>query len=95
MSNNTKKLKFKIVDIALLLCMILPILGAIILKVLTKAPSEGISLTGAQIYITVDMPIQKLYITEAQINSWAVVIAIFFLCLYLTHGRIRLPLADP
>lgn len=86
LSNNTKKLKFKIVDIVLIFCMILPILGAIILKVLTKAPSQGISLTGAQIYITVDMPIQPLYITEAQINSWAVVIAVFFLCLYLTHG---------
>ena len=83
---NTKTLKFKIVDCLLLVCIFLPIIGAIVLEILTRAPSEGISLSGAQIFFTIDMPIQKLYITEAQINSWAVVIAIFFLCLYMTHG---------
>lgn len=84
--NETKTVKFKIVDILLLVCMILPILGALALEILTRAPSEGITLTGAQIFIQIDMPLQKLYITEAQVNSWAVVIAVFFLCLYLTHG---------
>ena len=83
---NTNTLKFKIVDCLLLVCIFLPVIGALVLEILTRAPSEGISLSGAQIFFTIDMPIQKLYITEAQINSWAVVIAIFFLCLYMTHG---------
>jgi len=66
--------------------MVVPILIGIVLKVLTKPASEGISITGAQIYFTVPMPIQDLVITEAQINSWLVLISIFGLCLFLTHG---------
>ena len=84
--NKTRTVKFKIVDILLLVFMIFPVLGALLLEILTRAPSKGITLTGAQIFIQIDMPIQKLYITEAQVNSWVVVVAIFFLCLYLTHG---------
>ncbi|MBR2473565.1 MAG: F0F1 ATP synthase subunit A [Clostridia bacterium] len=57
-----------------------------VLKVLTTPQSEGISITGAQIYLTVPMPLQDLYITSAQINSWAVIISILGLCLYMTHG---------
>ena len=37
-------------------------------------------------YFTIPMPLQDLPITEAQINSWLVIITIFFLCLYFTHG---------
>lgn len=84
--SSIKSIKFKIIDCILLICTILPILGAILLEILTRAPSEGITLSGAQIFYTIDLPLQKLYITEAQVNSWAVVIAIFFLCLFLTHG---------
>ena len=32
------------------------------------------------------MPLQDLVITESQINSWLVLISIFGLCLYMTHG---------
>lgn len=81
-----KDKRFKITDIIFIIGMIMPIAFAVVLKVLTSAPSEGIDLTGAMVYFTIDMPIQKLYITEAQINSWAVIITILFLCLYLTHG---------
>lgn len=66
--------------------MILPILAAITLQVLTEPASEGISITGARIFFTVPMPFQDLYITEAQVNSAFVMISIFFLCLYMTHG---------
>lgn len=82
----TKTAKFKIVDCILLICIFLPIIAAIVIEILTRVPTEGISLSGAQIFFTIDMPLQKMYITEAQVNSWAVIIAIFFLCLYLTHG---------
>ncbi|MBE6871648.1 MAG: F0F1 ATP synthase subunit A [Ruminococcaceae bacterium] len=64
--------------------MVLPILAGIILRVLTKPLSEGINVTGAQIYFTVPMPIQPLIITEAQINSWLVMIVILGACLFLT-----------
>lgn len=74
------------VDILLILMMILPILFCIVLRVLTKPASQGISLAGAQIFFTIPMPIQDLPITEAQINSWMVMISILALCLYMTHG---------
>ncbi len=77
---------FAAVDILLILMMILPIAACIVLKVLTTPASEGISISGAQIYFTIPMPIQDLPITESQINSWMVMISIFALCLYMTHG---------
>ncbi|MBE6622209.1 MAG: F0F1 ATP synthase subunit A [Ruminococcaceae bacterium] len=55
------------------------------LNILTKPLSEGITVTGAQIYFTIDMPLQPLYITEAQVVSVAVVIALLGLCLFLTR----------
>ncbi|MBE6956531.1 MAG: F0F1 ATP synthase subunit A [Ruminococcaceae bacterium] len=66
--------------------MVLPIAAAIALKVLTTPASEGINITGARIFFTIPMPVQDLPITEAQVNSWLVLITIFGLCLYLTHG---------
>ncbi|MBQ8509553.1 MAG: F0F1 ATP synthase subunit A [Clostridia bacterium] len=57
-----------------------------VIKILTNSPSGGIEISGARIYFTLDLPFQSLPITEAQVNSWLVVISIFFLCLYLTHG---------
>ena len=66
--------------------MIVPIFIGILIRILTKPESTGISITGAQIYFTIPMPIQDLIITEAQVNSWLVVISILGLCLYLTHG---------
>ena len=83
---NEKSLRFRIVDILYIAMMTVPILAAIVLQVLTKVPSEGISITGAQIYFTVPMPIQDLPVTTAQINSWLVMISILGMCLYMTHG---------
>lgn len=57
-----------------------------VLKIMTTPLSDGIQITGAQIYLKIPMPIQDLVITSAQINSWLVMISIFGLCLYLTHG---------
>lgn len=83
---KSKSRRFAAVDILLILMMILPLLFAIVLKVLTTPASEGISITGAQIYFTIPMPIQDLPITAAQINSWMVILSVFALCLYMTHG---------
>lgn len=83
---KTKNTHFKIIDTIYILMMILPILAAITLQVLTEPVSEGINITGARIFFTIPMPIQDLYITEAQVNSAFVLISIFFLCLYITHG---------
>lgn len=83
---NTKSRRFRIVDVLLLLMTILPVVCGIVLKVLTKTPAQGIEITGAQIYFTIPMPLQDLPITEAQINSWLVILSILGLCLYLTHG---------
>ena len=81
-----KDLKFILTDILLLIGMLLPIAAGLVLKVLTEPASEGISITGANVYFTIKMPIQDLPISEAQVNSVIVVLAVFFLCLFLTHG---------
>ncbi len=79
-------IRFKIIDALYVLGAIIPFVFCMVLKVLTNTPSEGINITGAMIYFKIPMPLQDLLITEAQINSWAVIISIFFLCLYFTHG---------
>lgn len=66
--------------------MILPICFGIVLKVLTAPLSDGISISGARIFLTLPTPIQNLPVTESQINSASVIVSSFFLCLYLTHG---------
>lgn len=78
--------RFLAVDILLIIMMILPIAVAITLSVLFSPPTEGVQIEGALIYFTIPMPLQDLPITESQVNSWLVMISIFFLCLYLTHG---------
>lgn len=77
------------VDVLLILLIILPLVLAMTLKVLTTpdAPLEdGVSISGAQIYFTIPMPLQEWPITAAQVNSWAVILSILGVCLYLTHG---------
>ncbi|MBP5244854.1 MAG: F0F1 ATP synthase subunit A [Clostridia bacterium] len=66
--------------------MILPVTAGIVLKVLTKPVSEGIEISGARIFFSIDMPVQPLFITESQVNSLIVLLSVFFLSLYLTHG---------
>lgn len=81
-----KSLKFRIVDALYIIGSVLPIAGALVLRALTNPESEGISITGANVFFTVKMPLQDMPITESQVNAWCVIIALFFLCLYLTHG---------
>jgi len=66
--------------------MIIPIAFGIVLQVLTKPASEGITITGARIFFTIPMPLQDFPITESQINSAIVMVTLFFFCLYITHG---------
>jgi len=84
MQINSKR--FKAIDMIYILMMILPVVFLMVLKILTNAPSDGINVTGARIFFEIPMPFQNLPITESQINSWAVMIMILGLCLYLTHG---------
>lgn len=81
-----KNIRFLIADILLLAGAIIPLIFGVVLNILTTPASEGISISGALIYFTITMPIQDLPITESQVNSALVIISIFFLCLYFTHG---------
>ena len=83
---NGKNRRFAVVDCLYILLMVVPILAAIVLKILTTPPSDGIQITGARIFFKVSMPIQDLLITESQINSWLLLISVLGLCLFLTHG---------
>ena len=77
---------FIFVDVLLIILMILPIAGLITLYILTTPASEGIQITGARIYFTLDTPIQPFPITESQVNSLAVVL-VRFLVLPVYHTR--------
>ncbi len=83
---NSKSRRFAVVDVLLIILIVLPLVLGMVLKILTTPASEGISITGAQVYFTIPMPIQDLPITSAQINSWLVIISLLGLCLYFTHG---------
>ena len=78
--------KFLFTDLFYIAGMCIPILVGIVLKVLTEPPADGITITGARIFFALPLPLQPLYITEAQINSWLVIASLFFFCLYMTHG---------
>jgi F-type H+-transporting ATPase subunit a len=56
------------------------------LKLLLPATEDSINISGAYVWLEIPFPIQNLVIGEAQINSWAVILTILGLCLYLTHG---------
>lgn len=81
-----RDVRFRVKDTLFLLMIFVPFFLAMTLKVLTTPQSEGISITGAQIYFTIPMPVQPLPITASQVNSLAVIIALLGLCLWLTHG---------
>ena len=84
MKNKTRG--FVAVDILLILLMVLPLVAGLVLKVLFTPATEGIEVTGALIYFTIQMPLQDLPISEAQVNSAFVVLTILGIFLYLTHG---------
>ena len=86
MNNKAEKRKSRALDVLLLTLSALPIVACIVLKILTNPASEGISISGPLIYYTVHLPLQDLNITESQINSWAVILSVFWVCIYLTRG---------
>ena len=87
-----KSKKFLIVDILYLAMIILPLVAGMVIKVLTASPPDGsISIAGAGIlwqpFKEMELnPIFDLIISEAQVNSWLIMITIFGLCLFMTHG---------
>ncbi len=81
-----RDLRFRVLDVLFLLMTVLPFVFGLVLKILTKPASNGIEIAGAQIYFTIPMPMQDFPITESQVNSWIVLVAVFGLCLYFTHG---------
>ncbi|MGN0753128.1 MAG: F0F1 ATP synthase subunit A [Aristaeellaceae bacterium] len=84
MKENSKK--FRMVDALLIAMMIVPLVIAMVIKVLTTPATEGIEIAGARILCTIPMPIQDLIISEAQVNSWLIMITILGFCLFITHG---------
>ena len=83
---ETKNRRFVVLDRLYLVLAILPLVCGLVIKVLTTPASEGIEIAGARIYFTIPMPLQDLPITESQVNSWLVMLTIFWLCRWLVHG---------
>ncbi|MCQ2516258.1 MAG: F0F1 ATP synthase subunit A [Saccharofermentans sp.] len=73
-------------SIVFLILSVLPIIAGILIKVLFVPAADGIDITGAHVFFTIDLPLGGLPITEAQVNSWLVILSIMFFCLFLTHG---------
>lgn len=71
--------------IVYLILALLPIVAGIVLKVMFVPATEGITVAGAHIFFTIDLPLGGLPITESQVNSWLVLISLFFFCRFLTH----------
>lgn len=86
MNYRKPDVKFKLVDFLYIAMIIIPIVAGWVMKVLFIPESDGIQITGAYIFFTIPLPLQDLPITESQINSWIVLISLFFVCLYMTHG---------
>ena len=86
MRNKPGSRAFKALDALYLALAVLPLIFGMALKVLTEPPAEGISITGARIYFTLPLPLGGMPVTEAQVNSLLVMLTIFWLCRYLTHG---------
>ena len=82
----TKNIRFKALDALYISMMTVPFALCILLKILYTPYSEGITISGAQIYFSVKMPLQDLLITESQVVSCAVILFLLGLCLFLTHG---------
>ena len=86
MNSKDSKRSSTALDILLLSLAALPIIACIVLKILTNPASEGINISGPLIYYSIHLPLQDLNITESQINSFAVILSVFWLCIYLTRG---------
>lgn len=86
-----KAKKHRLLDIVYIAMMIVPFLCGMVLKVLTSPLSEGISVTGSQIYFTIPLPLQALEITESQVVSLIVIVATLGLCLFMTNGITVMP----
>ena len=84
--NKERSRSFRALDIFYIVMMILPLALAILLEILTRPAPNGIEIAGAQIFFVIPMPLQDFPITESQVNSLAVMVTIFFVCLYFTHG---------
>ena len=84
--DKKERVRFVLLDCLYLAIALLPVLGAMLLKILYTPASEGIQISGALIYFTVPFPLQDLIITESQVNSLVVLIAVFGLSLFMTHG---------
>ncbi len=85
---DVKSRRFRMTDYGLIAMMILPILACIVLKVVFTPASEGVNISGALVFWQSDPEpgMTTFYLSESQVNSWAVMISILGLCLYLTHG---------
>lgn len=83
-----RDLRFRLVDMLYLAMIILPLVTAILIQILTDLPTggDGVSITGARVFLKINVPFMPILITEAQTNAWLILITIVGVCLYLTHG---------
>ena len=80
--------RFRRTDRLLIALMTLPLVGCLALKALFTPASEGVDISGAMVFFELPAPVQPLIITESQVNSWAIMLSLLGLCLYLTRRQL-------
>ena len=84
---DVKSAQFRRVDRGYIAMMLLPILACIVLKVLCTPAGDGsVHIAGAMVFWGDPESSTTPYLSESQVNTWAVMISILGLCLYMTHG---------
>lgn len=87
----------RLLDILYLAMTIVPFILCMALRAMTNPASEGITVSGAHYYFIINIPfaapaaISTLPLSESQVNSWAVIIALLGLSLYMTNGISVIP----
>ena len=76
-----------------LVLMLLPLCAGMMLELFLNPPSEGITVTGAQIYFTLRLPFENLPapirdfpVTESQVNSALVLLFLLWSCSFCSSS---------
>lgn len=83
-----RDLRFRLLDALYIAMIVLPLITAMLIQILTDLPTggDGVSITGARVFLKISLPVMPILITEAQTNAWLILVTITGVCLFLTHG---------
>ena len=57
---KNEKSRFRLIDGLLIAMMVVPLVIAMVIQILTEPASEGITITGAKVFLTIPMPLMDM-----------------------------------